>query len=288
MLMNLKQMLDVAEEHDFTVGAFNVTESSMFRAIVETAEKNQAPAIIAAATNEFEFAGSEFYAYVVRRLMDSRNPFVLHLDHAHSFASCVKAVRAGFTSVMIDGSLLPYEENVALTSKVVEMAHSVGVSAEAEIGTIGANLGSEENDGVGGIIYTDPMDVVDFIDRTDVDALAIAIGTAHGPYPKGYQPHLQLDLLQTIRGLANVPLVLHGGSDNPDSEVEAGCRLGLRKVNISSDFKVAYYRRIQEYLNETNDFYPAKILPHGMLEVEKVVTHKMQLFHSIGTSRFYR
>lgn len=287
MLMNLKQMLQAAETHDFTVGAFNVTESSMFRAVTETAEKLQAPAVIAAATNEFDFAGSEFYTYVVKRLTDSPNPFVLHLDHGHTFEDCVRAIRAGFTSVMIDGSLLPYEENVALTKKVVEMAHAVNVSVEAEIGTIGANTGTEEYAGVEGITYTNPDDVVDFVEKTGVDALAIAIGTAHGQYPRGYEPHLQLELIKKIRGLTDVPLVLHGGSNNPDSEIEEGCRLGLRKVNISSDFKVAYYRRIQAYLNETNDFYPAKILPYGMQEVERVVAHKIGLFHSAGASRFY-
>lgn len=287
MLMNLKQMLDVAEEYDFTVGAYNVTESSMFRTVVETAEKNHAPAIIAAATNEFDFAGAEFYAYVVKRLVNSRNPFVLHLDHGHTFQECVQAVQAGFTSVMIDGSLLPYEENVALTRKVVEMAHSVNVSVEAEIGTIGANTNSEENFGIAGITYTNPEDVLDFLEKTGVDALAIAIGTAHGQYPKGYKPHLQLELLKTIRGMTKVPLVLHGGSNNPDDEIEEGCRIGLRKVNISSDFKVAYYRSIQKYLNDTNDFFPAKILPYGMKEVEKVVTHKMELFHCIGASCHY-
>lgn len=287
MLMNLKQMLDVAEAHDFTVGAFNVTESSMFRAVTETAEKKQAPAIIAAATNEFTFAGSEFYTYVVKRLSDSTTPFVLHLDHGHTFEECVMAVRAGFTSVMIDGSMLPYSDNVALTKKVVEMAHAVNVSVEAEIGTIGANTGAEENAGVEGITYTNPDDVADFVEKTGVDALAIAIGTAHGQYPKGYKPHLQLELIKTIRGLTDIPLVLHGGSNNPDSEIEEGCRLGLRKVNISSDFKVAYYRSIQKYLNETNDFYPAKILPHGMREVERIVSRKIELFHSAGTSRYY-
>lgn len=287
MLMNLKQMLDVAEVHDFTVGAFNVTESSMFRAVTETAEKKQAPAIIAAATNEFAFAGSEFYAYVVKRLSNSQNPFVLHLDHGHTYEECVMAVRAGFTSVMIDGSMLPYEENVALTKKVVEMAHAVNVSVEAEIGTIGSNTGAEENAGVEGITYTNPDDVVDFVSKTGVDALAIAIGTAHGQYPKGYKPHLQLQLIKTIRGLTDIPLVLHGGSNNPDSEIERGCQMGLRKVNISSDFKVAYYRSIQKYLNETDDFYPARILPHGMQEVERVVARKIDLFHSAGASRFY-
>jgi len=288
MLINLREILEVAEKYDFTVGAFNVTESSMLRAVVETAEKNKAPAIIAAATNEFEFAGSEFYQYAVKRLTNSKIPFVLHLDHGHSFEDCVKAVRAGFTSVMIDGSKLPYEDNIALTSRVVELAHAVNISVEAEIGTIGANSGSEEDYGVEGICYTDPKDVVDFTGRTGIDALAIAIGTAHGQYPKGYIPHLQLNLIESIRALTKIPLVLHGGSNNPDEEIEKGCRLGLRKVNISSDFKVSYYRAVQQYLNDTNDFFPAKILPHGMREVERVVARKMELFHCIGAADYYR
>ncbi|MCI8837130.1 MAG: ketose-bisphosphate aldolase [Hungatella sp.] len=286
MLMSLKEILAVAEEHDFTVGAFNVTESSMFRAVVETAEKNESPAIIAAATNEFAFAGREFYAYVVSRLEKSRLPFALHLDHGHSLEDCVRAVQAGFTSVMIDGSLLPYEENVALTRKAVELGRGAGVSVEGEIGTIGINAGAEEG-GVEGIVYTDPDTVLDFIERTGVDALAVAIGTAHGQYPKGFKPHLRLDILQDIRSLTDVPLVLHGGSDNPDEEIEEGCRMGIRKVNISSDFKVAYYEGIRKHLNETDDFYPAKVLPFGMAQVERVVAHKMKLFHSIGASRFY-
>lgn len=258
----------------------------MFRAVVETAEKNESPAIIAAATNEFAFAGREFYAYVVSRLEKSRLPFALHLDHGHSLEDCVRAVQAGFTSVMIDGSLLPYEENVALTRKAVELGRGAGVSVEGEIGTIGINAGAEEG-GVEGIVYTDPDTVLDFIERTGVDALAVAIGTAHGQYPKGFKPHLRLDILQDIRSLTDVPLVLHGGSDNPDEEIEEGCRMGIRKVNISSDFKVAYYEGIRKHLNETDDFYPAKVLPFGMAQVERVVAHKMKLFHSIGASRFY-
>ena len=285
--MNLKDMLAVAEENDFTVGAYNVTESSMLRAVVETAEKLQAPAIIAAATNEFEFAEPEFYEYAKARLLHSDIPFCLHLDHGHSFSDCMKAIRAGFTSVMIDGSLLPYEENVALTAKVVEAAHEVDVSVEAEIGTIGANSDSEEG-GVEGITYTDPSDVVDFTERTGVDALAIAIGTAHGQYPKGFVPQLRLDLIAEVRGLVDTPLVLHGGSGNPDEEIERGCELGLRKVNISSDFKVAYYRAVKAYLEANVGISPANVLPCGMDAVREVVEHKMGLFHCIGKASCYR
>lgn len=281
MLVTVSELLSAAEEGSYTVGAFNVTESSMVRAVIETAEACSAPAIIAAAVNEFEFAEPEFYAYVRARIERSPVPLALHLDHGHTFEECMRAIRAGFTGVMIDGSLLPYEENVALTKKVVEAAHAVGVSVEAEIGTIGAKT-SETESGIEGIHYTDPDDAQDFVERTGVDALAIAIGTAHGQYPKGYVPHLQLDLITEVRKRINTPLVLHGGSNNPDTEIEQACQLGLRKVNISSDFKVAYYRAVGAYLDETGDFYPAKVLPHGMDEVKRVVEHKMKLFGCIG------
>ncbi|WP_288735688.1 ketose-bisphosphate aldolase [uncultured Enorma sp.] len=281
MLTTVADLLAAAEEGSYTVGAYNVTESSMLRAVVEVAEECRAPAIIAAAVNEFEFAEPEFYAYARARLERSPVPLALHLDHGHSFGDCMRAIRAGFTGVMIDGSLLPYEENVALTRKVVEAAHEVGVSVEGEIGTIGAKT-SEADDGVEGIHYTDPDDVEDFVSRTGVDALAIAIGTAHGQYPAGYEPHLKLDLISEIRSRTRVPLVLHGGSNNPDEEIEQACRLGLRKVNISSDFKVAYYRAVGAYLDATGDFYPAKVLPHGMDEVKRVVRRKMELFGCMG------
>lgn len=287
MLINLEEMLSIAEEHDFTVGAYNVTESSMLEAVVTEAEECSAPAIIAAATNEFNFAGEPFYAYARERLTKSKVPLVLHLDHGHTFAECQRAIRAGFTSVMIDGSLLPYEENVSLTRQVVEAAHAVGVSVEAEIGTIGANDTSEE-EGVSGITYTNPRDVMDFSARTCIDALAIAIGTAHGQYPKGYEPHLKLDLISEIRELTSIPLVLHGGSNNPDDEIREGCKRGLRKVNISSDFKVAYYREVGKLLNETSDYFPARILPIGMAAVREVVSHKMDLFGCKGKADLYR
>lgn len=287
MLINLKEMLEIAEKYNFTVGAYNVTESSMFEAIVEAAEENDAPTIIAAAVNEFNFAKQDFYKYVTQRLMKSKIPFVLHLDHAKTYEDCARAIQAGFTSVMIDGSLLDYDKNVALTQKVIDLAHPLKISVEAEIGTIGTNADTEEG-GVEGITYTKVEDVLDFTKKCEIDALAIAIGTAHGQYPKGYTPHLNLDLLKKIRHSTSIPLVLHGGSNNPDCEIEEACRLGVRKVNISSDFKLAYYREIEHYLNETHDFYPARILPYGMKKVKEVVCHKMELFHCIDKAKYYK
>ena len=175
----------------------------------------------------------------------------------------MKAIQAGFTSVMLDGSELPYEENVRLTKEVTDLAHMVGVSVEGEIGTIGVMSNSDEG-GVENVTYTNPEDVIDFVTKTGVDCLAIAIGTAHGIYPKGFVPKLQLELLERIKEVAPVPLVLHGGSNNPDDEIRRACQIGIRKVNISSDFKYAFFKKVDEVIQETGGFVPAKVLTPGI------------------------
>lgn len=287
MLINMEEMLKIADANDFAVGAFNATESSLFRSVVEEAEKQNAPAIIQAAPGEFNFATRQFYAYVRERLANSPIPFVLHLDHGKTMEECMKAIQAGFTSVMFDGSALPYEENAAQTAEVVRLAHMVGVSVEGEIGTIGTMSNSDEG-GVENVTYTDPDEVVDFVSRTGVDCLAIAIGTAHGIYPKGFVPKLQLELLREIKKVSPVPLVLHGGSNNPDDEIREACRIGIRKVNISSDFKQAFFVRLNQVLTETGGFIPAKVLNPAIESAKKVIAEKMDLFGSIDKAGLYR
>ena len=287
MLINMKEMLEVAEQNHFAVGAFNATESSLFRSVVEEAEAQDAPAIVQVAPGEFDFATREFYTYVRERLAGSRVPFVLHLDHGKNMEQCMKAIQAGFTSVMLDGSELPYEENVRVTREVADLAHMVGVSVEGEVGTIGVMSNSEEG-GVEHVTYTDPGDVVDFVNRTGVDCLAIAIGTAHGIYPKGFVPKLQLELLEEIKKVSSVPLVLHGGSNNSDEEIRRACRIGIRKVNISSDFKYAFFKKVNQVIEETGGFIPAKVLTPGICEARKVIREKMELFGSLGKGGLYR
>lgn len=286
MLINMKEMLDVASREGFAVGAFNATESSLFRAVVEEAEKQNAPAIVQVAPGEFNFATREFYTYVRERLANSRVPFVLHLDHGKTVEECMRAIQAGFTSVMMDGSGLPFEENIAVTRQVVELAKMVGVSVEGEIGTIGVMNNSDEG-GVDNVTYTNPEEVVDFVSRTGVDCLAIAIGTAHGIYPKGFVPKLQLELLAEIKKVSPVPLVLHGGSNNPDDEIRKACEIGIAKVNISSDFKYAFFKKVNEVITETGGFIPAKVLEPGIAEAKKVICEKMELFGSVGKAALY-
>ena len=219
--------------------------------------------------------------------MESDLPVVLHLDHGKSMEECMKAIQAGFTSVMFDGSALSYEENVRQTAEVVRLAHMAGVSVEGEIGTIGVMSNSDEG-GVENVTYTKPEQVVDFVSRTGVDCLAIAIGTAHGIYPKGFVPKLQLELLQEIKKVSPVPLVLHGGSNNPDEEIRRACQIGIRKVNISSDFKYAFFQKVQEVLVQTGGFIPAKVLNPGIEAAKVVIAEKMELFGSVGKAVCYR
>ena len=287
MLVSMKYLLDKAKDSDFAVGAFNASELTLFRAVIEEAEKLDSPVIVQASAGEFNFATRYFYDYVTKRAAVSNVPVALHLDHGHTVEEVIAAIQAGFTSVMIDGSMLPYEENVKLTKKVVDIAHAVGVTVEGEIGTIGAIANSDEG-GVTNITYTKPDEVVNFVSKTGVDCLAIAIGTAHGIYPKGYVPKLQLDLLKEIKKVAPVPLVLHGGSNNPDDEIAEACRIGIAKVNISSDMKYAYFKKLNEVYAETGGFVPSKVMTPAIDAAKEVIGQKMSLFNSVNKASLYR
>ncbi len=197
MLISMKEMLAPTREYRFAIGAFNVADSCFIRAVVEEAEATNTPAIISIHPSELEFVTDEFFGYVRERTLKSRVPFTIHLDHGASIAQVLRAIQCGFTSVMIDGSLLPYEENVALTKEVVKLAHAVGVSVEGELGTIG-DTGTTVEGGVSKVIYTEPAQAEDFVQRTGVDTLAVAIGTAHGIYPKDMKPELQMHILKDI------------------------------------------------------------------------------------------
>jgi len=287
MLLNLKEILKPAKEANFAVGGFNVTESTMFKAIVQEAEACNAPMIVQVSPNEFAFAEKEQYLYFVSRLQRSPMPFALHYDHSKSYEGCVQAVQAGFTSVMFDGSHLPYEENVRQTRKVVEMAHAAGVSVEGEIGCIGETL-DFSNGIITDMIYSTPEDAVRFCQDTGVDALAISIGTVHGLLPKGYIPQLQIDRLKQIAAAVDVPLVLHGGSGTPESQVALACQCGINKVNISSEFKCAYYQSVKDFVvNNPSKVSPTLVLKDAVQQVRKIVRTKLNTFGSVGQANRY-
>lgn len=287
MLVNMKQLLEVAKENKFAVGAFNVADSNFLRVVVEEAEKNNAPAIIAVHPTELDFTKDDFFQYVLARIKNSPVPFVLHLDHGDNMGDVMRAVRCGFSSVMIDGSLLPFEENIRVTKEVVDVCHKLGVSVEGELGTIGKTGNSIEG-GVSEIIYTKPEEAEEYISRTGVDTLAVAIGTAHGIYPKDKEPKLRLDILKEIKDLVNIPLVLHGGSANPDAEIAAAVEIGIQKVNISSDYKYAFYKKCREIPSTTELWDANAIYPDCIDAAKEVVKYKMELFESIGQVEKYQ
>ena len=280
-------MLCVAQKEHFAVPAFNVSSSMILKGVMEACEEKHAPVIIAIHPDELSFVGDSFVAAVREEAHKASVPVCIHLDHGASFAQVIRAIACGFTSVMIDSSTTSFDDNIAITKKVVEAAHAVNVSVEAELGTIGAT-GNGGEAGTDNIIYTNPDDVVRFVEATNVDTLAIAIGTAHGLYPKTKKPKLRLDLLKEIVGKTSVPLVLHGGSDNPDEEIAEAVRLGVAKINISSDIKSAFYRKCREVLEDTTLREPNAIYPACIDAMKQVIYHKIELFNDGDKARYYR
>jgi len=223
---------------------------------------------------------------IIEKAHKATVPVCIHLDHGASFEQVMTAIQAGFTSVMIDGSSLPFEENIKACKKVAEAAHAVNVSVEGELGTIGST-DAEAEAGANVIIYTNPDDAVKFVEASGVDTLAIAIGTSHGIYPKGMKPELKLDLLKEIKSKVSIPLVLHGGSNNPDAEIGQSVTLGVNKINISSDIKVAYYDKMREVLADKGLREPNTIQPPCIAAMKEVAFHKIELFQADGKAALY-
>jgi fructose-bisphosphate aldolase, class II len=286
MLTTGKVILDVANEHNFAVPAFNISDYAMFNGIVDISEEKNAPLILGIHPDEVMHVGADMIAAVTQRAHRSSVPIAIHWDHGANYEEILTAIRTGFTSVMIDGSMLPFEENIALSKKIVATAHAVGLSVEAELGTIGKTDGEAE-DGTDAIIYTNPEDAVTFVQATGVDSLAVAIGTYHGIYPATLKPELKLDLLKEIKERVRIPLVLHGGSNNPDEEIAQAVKLGINKINISSDIKVAYHKKMREVLADESLREPLTIQPPCIEAMKTVAGQKIDLFESAGKASLY-
>ncbi|MDO5111534.1 MAG: ketose-bisphosphate aldolase [Clostridia bacterium] len=287
MLMNMKELLAVAKEHNFAIPAFNIGTGEILKGVMESCEKLQAPVILAIHPLELDFQGDSFVQSCRYLASTSKVPCCIHLDHAGE-SDIYRAVRDGFTSVMIDASHMPFDENVAITKKIVDFCHPLGVTVEGELGTIGSTEGDVETVGTD-IIYTKPEDAKKFVELTGVDALAIAIGTAHGIYPKGFKPQLKLDLLDAIKAQVDVPLVLHGGSSNPDDEIAECARRGVNKINISSDIKKPLFQSLRKVLNEHDENFrePFLVLVEPVQEMKKVVEQKIKLFNDDDKMKYY-
>ncbi len=286
MLINGRQLLDVANEHNFAVPAFNISDYAMLNGIMEISEERRAPVILAIHPDELSHIGADVLPAIIARAHRSSVPVTIHLDHGATVAQVLTAIQAGFTSVMIDGSLLPFEDNVAITRKVVDIAHAVGVSVEGELGTIG-KTDDEAEAGTAEIIYTRPEEAASFIERTGVDSLAIAIGTCHGIYPSWMKPELKLDLLEQIKSTVSIPLVLHGGSNNPDGEIGQSVKLGVNKINISSDIKVSYHNKMREVLADEGVREPNTIQPPCIAAMKATAAQKIELFDAAGKADLY-
>ena len=288
MLVTGKEILAVANEKGFAVPAFNAGSGQLLNAVIEACEEAQAPVMIAIHPEELKFLTDSFVAQVKYAAQQTDIPICIHLDHGADFNQIIHAIRLGFTSVMIDASHLSYETNVMLSKKVVEAAHAVGISVEAELGTIG-DTGNTIEGGVSEIVYTDPSTAQAFIEETGIDSLAIAIGTAHGIYPKELKPKLRLDILETIRSLTTVPLVLHGGSSNPDEEICQAVELGINKINISSDIKIVFAEKLRDILNsgDLEIREPNMLFPPCMEAVKQVALDKIHLFKADNKAKYY-
>ena len=286
MLITGKDLLAVANDNDFAVPAFNVSDYAMSNGLFEICEEKRAPWILAIHPDEVSHIGRDALVALRQRAQRSSVPVAIHWDHGGSYDQILTAIQIGFTSVMIDGSMLPFEENVAITSRVAHAAHAVGLSVEGELGTIGrtddqAEAGTED------IIYTNPAQAVEFVERTGVDSLAVAIGTRHGIYPASLKPELKLDLLRELKGLLQLPLVLHGGSNNPDSEIAEAVGLGINKINISSDIKVAYFDAMRRELADADLREPNVIEPPAARAMNVVAAQKIDLFKAAGKADLY-
>ncbi|MDI9485112.1 MAG: class II fructose-1,6-bisphosphate aldolase [Bacillota bacterium] len=281
MLVNGRELFQAAKKGGYAVGAFNLNNMEIMQAIIEAAEEEKSPVFLQASQGGIKYAGIEYIVAMAEAAARKVSvPVALNLDHGTSFNQVVQCVRHGFSAVMIDGSQLPFEENIAITQKVVEIAHPSGVSVEAELGKIGGVEDDIKVDAADAT-FTDPKEAAEFAERTNVDALAIAIGTAHGVY-KG-EPKLDFARLEEIAAATDVPLVLHGASGISDEQIRRAIPHGITKINIDTDLRVAFSQAIKDFLAEKpNEIDPRKILGPAREAMKEVARAKMRLFGSAG------
>lgn len=265
----------------YAVGAFNTNNLEITLSIVEAAERERSPFILAVSPGAMKYAGVAYLAAIARVASEQVNvPMSLHLDHGTSLEEVQAALDHGFTSVMIDGSRLSFEDNVALTRKVVEMAHYHGVSVEGELGRL---VGNEDQISVSEreASMTDPGQAEEFVNRTGIDALAVSIGNAHGWY-KG-EPKLDFRRLRLIRERVSVPLVLHGASGIPDDMIREACSIGVDKINIDTEIRDAFRQAVADFVcRNPREIDPRKILSPAREAMRDVVARKMRLFGCAG------
>lgn len=274
-LVTTNEMLRKAQEGHYAVGAFNVENMEMVMAVIKAAEEMNAPVIMQTTPSTIRYAGLDYYLAMVRTAAERASvPVAMHLDHGNSFELAMQALRTGYTSIMIDGSHESFEENIALTRRVVDACAPSAISVEAELGKVGGK--EDDLEAADDSPFTDPKQAQEFAERTQVNSLAVAIGTAHGFY-KGV-PKLDFDRLSAIRELVSIPLILHGASGVPDDAVRESITRGICKVNFATELRAAFSDGVKEYLAANPDAYdPKKYNAVGMERVTALVKQKIDV-----------
>jgi fructose-bisphosphate aldolase, class II len=302
MLVTTKLMLKKAMAGKYAIGAFNVYNMETVKAVAEAAEEMKSPAIIAVTEGSARYAGIDTMVAMVRSIASgTKAPLALHLDHGRDLKVIEKCIKAGFTSLMIDASHLPFDENVDMTRNVVKIAHRKGITIESELGKI---TGVEDNVSSLKEMFTDPHEAKEFVRKTKVDSLAVAIGTSHGAYKFKTKSKLDFDRLESIREAIKVPLVLHGASQvTPEiikkariyglklegakgvdwQSLKKACSLGISKINTDTDLRIAHAIGLREYFRgNPSEIDPRKIEGFAMNAVTKMIIRKMSLFGSVA------
>ena len=278
-LVPVSELLKLAQAGSYAVGAFNCNNMEIVQAIVAAAEAEKAPVIMQASQGAIKYAGIDYIVALAKLAAERATiPVALHLDHGTSFEQVIQCIRAGFSSVMIDGSKLPLADNIALTKRVLDVARAIGVSVEAELGKIG---GTEDDISISDrdALFTDPEEAAIFVKETGVDALAVAIGTAHGQY-KG-KPELDFARLSKIRSLVNIPIVLHGSSGVADVDVRQAIALGVCKVNIDTNIREAFVAAARQVLADNpQEIDPRKMLGPARDAAVELIREKIRVFGS--------
>jgi fructose-bisphosphate aldolase, class II len=281
-LVSMKEMLNKAVQGKYAVGQFNINNLEFTQAILQAAAEENAPVILGVSEGAARYMGGfKLCVAIVKELMEEYKitvPVAIHLDHGSSFEKCVEAMYAGFTSVMIDGSHHPLDENIALTKKVVEVAHTLGISVEAELGRIGGqedDLSVDDADAM----YAIPSECDRLVRETGVDCFAPALGSVHGPY-KG-EPKLGFDRMEEVMKLTGVPLVLHGGTGIPTHDIKRAISLGTAKINVNTENQLASAATVRAVLAEKPDLYdPRKYLGPARETIKETVKGKIREFGS--------
>ena len=289
--VNLKEMLNKAREEKYAVPAFDVSDYRMIKAVLDVAEKLEAPVILMGLPGDLNDEQFDYLSKDLTGLAESASvPVCVHLDHADNFEIIKKAIDQGYSSVMIDGSPLALEDNIALVKPICDYAHQYGVSVEAELGHVGDGIvGSSTESAKGNSghdnVYTDPEEMKRFIDETGVDCLAVSFGTSHGVYKT--TPNLQIDLLKKLNEVSTVPLVVHGGSGTPDDQMKKAIENGICKVNIFSEILEAFFSTMKRQLNEMDNM---ALWPHAAYEkpiesMKDKIEEKFYLCNAVGKTK---